>query len=82
MGSVIVNSHRKFILAGSNRPTVNSALEAELCELEMGIKIARDQRLKITTIFTDCLGLQQVVKQNLSCDNTWRESTLDVFPGP
>lgn len=57
VGFVIINSHRKFILASCNRVAANAWLEAKLYALEVEIIVAQDWRLMVHTTCTNHIEL-------------------------
>lgn len=70
-GFVLTRVNKEIIVAGCIGIKANSIVEAELCVMEAGLRVAEDWGVDIRFIFTDCRNLTQMLCED-SNDNNWR----------
>lgn len=56
-GFILTKTNKQVIMVGCIKIESNSIVEAELCALKAGLKVAKDWEVNIHFIFTDCKNL-------------------------
>lgn len=65
-GFVILSTNKQVLLVGSYQILVESSLEGEIIVMDFALSVVVKWKLEIGYVFTECVELQEVVKENES----------------